>query len=55
MDVTKMTQDNFIHGVDGMGVYEMGGTPLNETIFAASYCIKSLLKILKLKKSIQYF
>ena len=48
--LTKMTQDNFIHGVDGMGVYEMGGTPLNETIFAASYLYKKFVKNTKVEK-----
>ena len=48
--LTKMTQDNFIHGVDGMGVYEMGGTPLNETIFAASYVYKKFVKNTKVEK-----
>ena len=48
--LTKMTYENFIHQIEGLGKYEMGGTPLNETIFAATYLYKKFCKKSKIEK-----
>ena len=41
---------DYIRDLDGGGLYEMGGTPLNETIFAATYLYKKFCKKTKVEK-----